>query len=328
MRRCLIYLGTHQPQWLARYDVPMFISRRRLTGKKLPRARGRWALDSGGFSELQLHGRWVTTPEQYVEEVRRFIREIGKLDWAAIQDWMCEPQVINGLVKKRNPSAKRPPAIDYALWKAWALGVAASGHVGVASTLAAAEGLEAEGHEVEVVFHGTGLSVEEHQRRTIESYRTLRGLAPEVNWTPVIQGDFLTGTASHLSHIEQYRASGFDLRQCHTVGVGSVCRLRETSAAERFFNTIHDAGIRAHGFGVKGDALLRVAHLLQSSDSMAWSYAARRQPPLPGCTGHINCANCATYAMRWLDMIQAGLHGGERGHGQLSLFPELTRRAA
>ena len=32
---------------------------------------------------------------------------------------------------------------------------------------------------------------------------------------------------------------------------------------------------------------------------MAWSYAARRQPPLPGCTGHKNCANCLTYATRW-----------------------------
>jgi hypothetical protein len=32
---------------------------------------------------------------------------------------------------------------------------------------------------------------------------------------------------------------------------------------------------------------------------MAWSYAARRQPPLPGCTGHKNCANCLSYATRW-----------------------------
>lgn len=51
--RCLFYLGTHQPQWLGRYDVPMFISRRRLSSRKsLPQARGRWALDSGGFTEL------------------------------------------------------------------------------------------------------------------------------------------------------------------------------------------------------------------------------------------------------------------------------------
>ena len=29
--------------------------------KTLPRARGRWALDSGGFSELSLYGEWRTS---------------------------------------------------------------------------------------------------------------------------------------------------------------------------------------------------------------------------------------------------------------------------
>ena len=38
---------------------------------------------------------------------------------------------------------------------------------------------------------------------------------------------------------------------------------------------------------------------------MAWSYAARRAPALPGCTGHLNCANCLTYAARWRDRVLA-----------------------
>ena len=47
------YLGTHQTGWLAKLDVPLFVSRRRLaTLRKLPRAVGSWALDSGGFTEL------------------------------------------------------------------------------------------------------------------------------------------------------------------------------------------------------------------------------------------------------------------------------------
>ena len=33
---------------------------------------------------------------QYVREVRRFRDEIGNLQWASIQDHMCEPAVING----------------------------------------------------------------------------------------------------------------------------------------------------------------------------------------------------------------------------------------
>jgi len=50
-----------------------------------------WALDSGGFSELRLFGRWKTSAAQYAEEAARFGSEIGNLDFAAVQDWMCEP---------------------------------------------------------------------------------------------------------------------------------------------------------------------------------------------------------------------------------------------
>ena len=43
------YLGSHQPGWLTKARVPLFISHRRLAGyRRLPRARAGWALDSGG----------------------------------------------------------------------------------------------------------------------------------------------------------------------------------------------------------------------------------------------------------------------------------------
>jgi hypothetical protein len=88
------YLGVHQPAWLTRTTVPLFLSRVRLAPRKhLPRARGPWALDSGGFSELAKHGRWTLTAVEYVAEVRRYASEIGRLEWAATMDWMCEPDV-------------------------------------------------------------------------------------------------------------------------------------------------------------------------------------------------------------------------------------------
>jgi hypothetical protein len=91
----MFYLGTHMPHWLTRTDVPLFVSRRRLTGRRtLPRARGRWALDSGGFTELNLFGEWRTTPAEYVADARRFRDEVGGMDWAAPQDYMCEPAVL------------------------------------------------------------------------------------------------------------------------------------------------------------------------------------------------------------------------------------------
>lgn len=86
------YLGTHEPAWMRRVDVPLFVSTRRLARRKsLPIASCDWALDSGGFSELSLYGQWETSAGEYAAYVRRYAREIGRMDWAAPQDWMCEP---------------------------------------------------------------------------------------------------------------------------------------------------------------------------------------------------------------------------------------------
>jgi hypothetical protein len=91
------YLGTHQPGWLSQFEVPMFVSDRRLRDYvTLPRALGEWALDSGGFSELSMHGSWDEgpTPQEYARRVERYARVVGNLQWAAPQDWMCEDLII------------------------------------------------------------------------------------------------------------------------------------------------------------------------------------------------------------------------------------------
>jgi hypothetical protein len=85
------WLGVHRPHWLAELDVPMFVSHRQLAPRcTLPRAAGSWVLDSGGFTEIDKHGRWTTSVDDYVAAVGRYEREIGKLAWAAPMDWMCE----------------------------------------------------------------------------------------------------------------------------------------------------------------------------------------------------------------------------------------------
>ena len=59
-------------------------------------------------------------------------------------------------------------------------------------------------------------------------------------------------------------------------------------------------GIRLHGFGFKRTGLALCGESLESSDSLAWSYNARRKPPLSECKGtHKNCANCPQYALMW-----------------------------
>jgi hypothetical protein len=93
----LLLLGTHQPGWLGKARVPLFVSDTRLrVYKTLPRASAAWACDSGGFTELQKHGRWTIGPGEYVARLRRYRDEIGHLAWAAPQDWMCEPLIIGG----------------------------------------------------------------------------------------------------------------------------------------------------------------------------------------------------------------------------------------
>lgn len=122
----------------------------------------------------------------------------------------------------------------------------------------------------------TGLTIAEHQRLTIERYDALVPLVPDVYVMPVLQG---YTAADYLRHLAMY---GDRLAPDAYVGVGSVCkRNTNVSAIEEILLTIKRVrpDLRLHGFGLKstalGSALVRDA--LHSADSMAWSFAARRQ---------------------------------------------------
>ena len=77
----VFYTGAHQPHWLWRAGFPLFVSHRQLARKRQLRpALARWALDSGGFTELAMYGRWLTAPGEYVEGRRRYAGEIRMLE--------------------------------------------------------------------------------------------------------------------------------------------------------------------------------------------------------------------------------------------------------
>ncbi|MEU4964976.1 deazapurine DNA modification protein DpdA family protein [Streptomyces smyrnaeus] len=91
------YLTTHKKHWLRETTVPLFLKSEHLRNCVKPlRASGPYAVDSGGFSELQRYGRWTRTARQYVEDLRRIWEHVGPYEWAAGQDWMCEDLIING----------------------------------------------------------------------------------------------------------------------------------------------------------------------------------------------------------------------------------------
>lgn len=87
------YLGTHLPSWLPYVNHPLLVSRRTLP-KHLRRAKTNWALDSGGFTELSMYGKWTISAADYTKEVRRIQSRVGSMDFAAQQDWMCEPAIL------------------------------------------------------------------------------------------------------------------------------------------------------------------------------------------------------------------------------------------
>jgi hypothetical protein len=156
----------------------------------------------------------------------------------------------------------------------------------------------------EVALSKTGLSVPQHQRLTIENYLTLKMLAPDLPFIPVLQG---WTPDDYLRHVDQYVASGVDLAALPLVGLGSVCRRQHTVEIERLIFRLWQNGLRLHGFGFKVKGLARSHDVLASADSMAWSFNARkaRRPLIEGHT-HSSCANCFEYAMRWRDDLLAG----------------------
>lgn len=259
------FLGTHKPNWLREIEIPLFVSRRTLgLWKRLPRALTGWALDSGGFSELSMYGEWRTTAEQYLSEVRRFRDEVGNLEWAAVQDWMCEP----------------------------------------------------------FILEKTGKTIAEHQERTIDSYIEL-GTAMDFAWTPVLQG---WKPEDYWRHWEGYEARGINLESLPIVGVGSICRRQGTEEAEEIICSLAQAGLKLHGFGFKQKGLKVCHKYLVSADSLAWSYNARKNPPLPGCVTHKNCANCLKYALRWREKLLSGF--GAAPPNQESLLCQLHRETS
>lgn len=126
------------------------------------------------------------------------------------------------------------------------------------------------------IVEKTGLSIEEHQRRTIERYDALLPLIQTVYLMPVLQGYSLQ---SYLNHIDQY---GDRLTRGMYVGVGSICKRNgDMRQIEAILSAIvrKRPDLRLHGFGIKTTALSSgvVRECLHSADSMAWSFAARMQ---------------------------------------------------
>jgi hypothetical protein len=315
----MFLLGVHHISWLSQLEIPVCVSYARLAGRlRYPPKRPNGAatfVDSGAFSIVSRDGEWRSVPATryaaYLAEISR--PEYGlNIVGAGIQDYMCEDEILNGLVRRKNSVKKG--AIDVEKWKAWARQrVASHGSAGLSASLHLAEEL---GDAAEVVIHGTGLSVEEHQHLTIRSYETLTALAPSVKWWPTLQGKT---PDDYVHHIEMWRTAGHEAAlQNRVVGLGSVCRRQRTSEIEAIMTRLSKFPYRYHGYGVKKTGLEKFASVFWSSDSMAWSQEAfRKHIILPGCQHgtrlfrrrlgreeYGNCANCLKFAVNYYNEMK------------------------
>jgi hypothetical protein len=204
--------------------VPLFVSRRVLTGRTKTAAAaragsGRSTRAASPSFRCSASGRRRRRPE-YVADVRRFADEIGRLAWVAPQDWMCEP----------------------------------------------------------FMLEKTGLTIVEHQRRTVDNFVRLRDQLGSLV-VPVLQG----WDARRLPRLLGTLPDGRRRPEWERlVGVGSVCR-RQNMVEAGADRQVARAADGCTGFGVKitglasyGDASRRPTRWRGRTTAAGRSGRARR----------------------------------------------------
>lgn len=147
----------------------------------------------------------------------------------------------------------------------------------------------------------TGLTVEEHQARTVRSVLDLLDLAPDLPWLPTLQG---WRVDDYLRHRDQYAAAGVDLAGFGLVGVGSIASRQDSANVAWLFERLHRDGLgNLHAFGAKTSGLERWGYAVASADSMAWSFVARRENVKVCEAKHARCTNCLVWAEQWYRQV-------------------------
>lgn len=270
------YLGTSEPTWIGRTEVPLFVAYHRLLRRpgKLPVSpwRGHWALDSGGYNHLRAHGRWTLAPAQYIADVMRFEREIGNMGWAAPMDWMCEDDAL------------------------------------------AATGLTVLDHQRLTVANFVELEHLWYDQTDDESpfMPVLQG-DPDAPADALVRSYLdcweMYGDAGVDLSDRALVGLGSVCRQQATDKIGALV----AALHDRDTRGPDIEPLVLHGFGCKILGLKRYGHLLGSADSTAWSArsrhaALRGEPKWDGCPlDHTDCRNCFHWALEWRRRVLAGV---------------------
>lgn len=244
--------GLHQPAD-CQYIPRCFVSVNRLKTRKSDFKVGRWIMDSGAFTELNIHGYHTLGVDEYAEQIVRWSR-CGELVAACAQDYMCEAFMFAGQEDHDED------------WKDYMLD----------------EGAHPSWLEDPEFSAPDPIGVHDHQRLTVERYGLLKdAVAARGGQTyimPVIQG---FTPQEYVNCIDLYEKAGH-LPHGAYVGVGSVCkRNADPDAVLAVLVAVKCCrpDLQLHGFGLKITALgnATIRSMLRSADSMAWSTAARHE---------------------------------------------------
>lgn len=256
------FTGLHQPSDAQHFDAA-FVSVHRLRTRKSAFAVGDWIMDSGAFSTILSHGGYPHPVSEYAEQIRRW-KGNGRLLAAVSQDWMCEPHMLKRTAFK-DGAIKPDPA---KLVRPMPDGVDVLVHeVADDELLEACPDLNSEQVRDRIALH---------QRLTIERYDALLEENTGVYIMPVLQG---YAAAEYVAHL---RAYGERLAPGAWVGVGSICKRNSNPwSIWKVLDRIKEErpDLQLHGFGLKTTSLedRHIRELLATADSMAWSFAARRE---------------------------------------------------
>lgn len=275
------YLGTHKPHHLALAGVPLFVSHRRLREyAEMPHAIAPWALDSGGFTALAGEdAAWDTTPEEYVRWVRRYRDEVGMLEWAAPQDWMCEGWVLENVQKKQLTS-----------------GTVAEHQIRTVQNFIALRNLAPELPFIPVLQGWWDYFNHEQAGSYADCAEMYERAGVDLAAYPVVGiGSVCRKQATGMAFMRNLSAQ---LQPLSDRGV-----------------KFHGFGFKTDGLELIAEAVRMEGpayprhlsmNIFASVDSMAWSYDARAPKgqtsgkPLPEHAGqHKHCGNCIAYGLQW-----------------------------
>jgi len=237
------FVGLHQPSDAWRFERAC-ISVRRLWRRVKPLGCPAVMVDSGAFRELELHGEYEHSELAYATELHRlYTTGVASIAVAVAQDFMCEDFMLartgatNAALELMSHYGPAPRADLIAIHQAW--------------------------------------TIERYDALVAALDHLFAGACP-FPVLPVLQG---YSPADYVRHLVAY---GDRLKPGMWVGVGSVCKRNgDPAAIAAVLKAIKAVrpDLQLHGFGVKVTSLMNevVRRLLATADSMAWSYAARKQ---------------------------------------------------